>query len=120
MKQKIRTELEEIDDDEIVAILDGYYKEKYPDKEIVVEIEGNSSYDDERDLTYHWVAGYIYNNRVETDEEYSERLQKEKEKVKRGRRAKIALAELAAESLKRQCEQKMKELEELKKLENAE
>ena len=114
MKQTIRTELEEIDDDEIVPILAEHYKRKYPDKDIIVEIEGNSNYDDERDLTYHWVFGYVYNNRPETDEEYSERVQKEKEKEERLRKTKILNAQFAADSLKRQFEEKVMEIERLK------
>jgi len=114
VKQTIRTELEEIDDDEIVTILEGYYKSKYPDKEIIVEIEGSSNYDDERNLTYHWVAGYIYNNRPETDEEYCERIQKEKEKEEKGKKTRILLAEMAADSLRAQYERKLEELEKLR------
>jgi hypothetical protein len=114
MKQTIRTELEVIDDYQIVPILAEHYKTKYPDKEIIVEIEGNSNYDEERGFTYRWVAGYIYNNRPETDEEYSRRLQKEKEKEDRGRKAKIILAQTAADSLKAQYERKLEELEKLR------
>ena len=110
MKQTIHNLLEELGEDEIVSALRAYYQDKYFETDITVKLR----------LGDHWVNIFVYEDRLETDEEYSERLQKEKEKEERGREAKIILAQTAAESFKRQYEQKMKELEELKKLENAE
>ncbi len=110
MKQIIYNLRQELNEYEIASVLEEYYKSKYSETDITVKLR----------LGDCWVNIFVYENRLETDEEYSERLQKEKEKEERGREAKIILAQTAAESFKRQYEQKMKELEELKKLENAE
>lgn len=102
--------LEELGEDEIVSALREYYKSKYFETDITVKLR----------LGDHWVNIFVYENRLETDEEYSERLQKEKEKEERGRQAKIILAQTAADSLRAQYEKKMKELEELKNQEEKE